>query len=89
MIRTMAVVGTGLIGTSIGLAVSRHGVTVHLLDKDEVAARTAAALGAGVVGASDEQVDLAVLAVPPSAVGEVLAEMQAEGWPGATPTWPV
>ncbi|WP_327358865.1 prephenate dehydrogenase [Streptomyces sp. NBC_01304] len=75
----MAVVGTGLIGTSIGLAVSRHGVTVHLLDKDEVAARTAAALGAGVVGASDEQVDLAVLAVPPSAVGEVLAEMQARG----------
>lgn len=79
MIRTMAVVGTGLVGTSIGLAVSRHGVKVHLLDKDEVAARTAAALGAGVVGAPDEPVDLAVIAVPPSAVGGVLAEMQARG----------
>ncbi|MGW2426599.1 prephenate dehydrogenase [Streptomyces sp. NPDC001709] len=79
MLRTMAVIGTGLIGTSIGLAVTRHGVTVHLLDKDEVAARTAAALGAGVVGASDEPVDLAVIAVPPSAVGDVLAEMQARG----------
>ncbi|MEH6377934.1 3-hydroxyacyl-CoA dehydrogenase NAD-binding domain-containing protein, partial [Streptomyces sp. KLMMK] len=42
--RTMAVVGTGLIGTSVGLAVSRHGVTVHLMDEDETAARTAAAL---------------------------------------------
>ena len=40
MIRTMAVVGTGLIGTSVGLAVSRHGVMVHLLDQDETAVRT-------------------------------------------------
>lgn len=79
MIRTMAVVGTGLIGTSIGLALSRHGTTVHLLDKDEVAARTAAALGAGVVAAWDDPVDLAVIAVPPGAVGDVLAEMQARG----------
>ncbi|WP_448321801.1 prephenate dehydrogenase [Streptomyces sp. CO7] len=79
MIRTMAVVGTGLIGTSIGLAVSRHGVKVHLLDKEEVAARTAAALGAGDVGASEEPVDLAVIAVPPSSVGSVLAELQARG----------
>lgn len=79
MIRTMAVVGTGLIGTSIGLALSRHGTTVHLLDKDEVTARTAAALGAGVLGASAEQVDLAVIAVPPSAVGDVLAQMQSRG----------
>lgn len=75
----MAVVGTGLIGTSIGLAVSRHGIRVHLLDKDEVAARTAAALGAGVVGAPDESVDLAVIAVPPGAVGGVLSKMQARG----------
>ncbi|MEU1013869.1 prephenate dehydrogenase [Streptomyces sp. NPDC005890] len=79
VMRTMAVVGTGLIGTSIGLAVSRHGIKVHLLDQDEVAARTAAALGAGVVGPSDQQVDLAVIAVPPSAIGGVLAEMQARG----------
>lgn len=79
MIRTMAVVGTGLIGTSVGLAVSRHGVTVHLLDRDETAARTAAALGAGVVGAPAEPVDLAVIAVPPSKVGAVLAEQQLHG----------
>ncbi|GGO23533.1 prephenate dehydrogenase [Microbispora bryophytorum] len=77
--RTMAVVGTGLIGTSVGLAVSRHGVMVHLLDQDETAARTAAALGAGVAGAPAERVDLAVIAVPPSRVGAVLAEQQLRG----------
>ncbi|WP_449475064.1 prephenate dehydrogenase [Streptomyces abikoensis] len=77
--RTMAVVGTGLIGTSVGLAVSRHGVTVHLVDRDETAARTAAALGAGVLGAPAGPVDLAVLAVPPSQLGPVLAEQQLRG----------
>lgn len=76
MIRTMAVVGTGLIGTSIGLAVSRHGRTVYLMDRDEAAARTASALGAGVYGPPPEPVDLAVIAVPPSRVGAVLAEQQ-------------
>lgn len=77
--RTMAVVGTGLIGTSIGLAASRYGVTVHLLDRDESSARTAAALGAGVLGAPEGPVDLAVMAVPPSEVGTVLAEQQVRG----------
>ncbi|MET9440496.1 prephenate dehydrogenase [Streptomyces sp. NPDC006610] len=76
---TAAVVGTGLIGTSIALALSRSGVTVHLLDIDESAARTAAALGAGTVGAPGGTVDIAVLAVPPGRVGEVLAKQQAEG----------
>ena len=75
----MAVVGTGLIGTSVALAVSRHGVTVHLLDRDPASARTAAALGAGVLEAPAEPVDLAVIAVPPSMVGAVLAEQQLRG----------
>ncbi|PDP85660.1 prephenate dehydrogenase [Glycomyces fuscus] len=79
MIRTMAVVGTGLIGTSVALAASRHGVAVHLLDRDPAAARTAAALGAGTVGAPDGAVDLAVIAVPPGTVGAVLAEQQLRG----------
>ncbi|WP_373300795.1 prephenate dehydrogenase [Streptomyces hiroshimensis] len=77
--RTMAVVGTGLIGTSVGLAVSRHGVTVHLMDEDETAARCAAALGAGILAAPAGPVDLAVLAVPPGRLGPVLAEQQLRG----------
>ncbi|MGW3730160.1 prephenate dehydrogenase [Streptomyces sp. NPDC000851] len=72
----MAVIGTGLIGTSIALAARRRGVTVFLADRDPVAARTAAALGAGLARAPAAPVDLAVIAVPPSQVGGVLAETQ-------------
>ncbi|GHB80508.1 prephenate dehydrogenase [Streptomyces viridiviolaceus] len=79
MIRTLAVVGTGLIGTSIGLAMSRRGITVHLVDRDTSAARTAAALGAGVTADPTGPVDLAVIAVPPRAVADVLAEQHARG----------
>ncbi|MEU7583193.1 prephenate dehydrogenase [Streptomyces sp. NPDC041068] len=77
--RTMAVVGTGLIGTSVALAASRRGVTVFLSDRDPAVARTAAALGAGRARAPAEPVDLAVIAVPPSDVGAVLGELQARG----------
>ncbi|MFF4508103.1 prephenate dehydrogenase [Streptomyces sp. NPDC001401] len=77
--RTLAIVGTGLIGTSIGLAMSRHGTAVHLLDRDASAARTAAALGAGVTDAPAGPVDLAVIAVPPGAVAGVLAQQCARG----------
>lgn len=79
MIRTAAVVGTGLIGTSIALALTRRGVVVHLMDADPSAARTAASLGAGLCRSPEEVVDIAVLAVPPGRIGPVLAEKQACG----------
>ncbi|KES08695.1 prephenate dehydrogenase [Streptomyces toyocaensis] len=74
--RAMAVIGTGLIGTSVALAASRQGVVVYLSDRNPSAARTAAALGAGLTQTPAERVDLAVLAVPPSQVGTVLTEVQ-------------
>ncbi|MFF8646278.1 prephenate dehydrogenase [Streptomyces sp. NPDC015345] len=77
--RTMTVIGTGLIGTSIALAVSGRGVRVFLSDRDPAAARTAAALGAGLARDPGETVDLAVIAVPPSHVGAVLTEAQERG----------
>ena len=43
------VIGTGLIGTSIALALREQGVTVWLTDHDPAAARLAADLGAGEV----------------------------------------
>ena len=43
------VIGTGLIGTSIALALCEQGVTVWLADHDPAAARLAADLGAGEV----------------------------------------
>ncbi len=78
-LRTVAVVGTGLIGTSVALALAARGITTHLIDRDRDAARTAAALGAGTAGAPPGQVDLAVLAVPPGSVAGVLEEHQKNG----------
>ncbi|KRV49652.1 prephenate dehydrogenase [Wenjunlia vitaminophila] len=77
--RTAAVIGTGLIGTSIALALSARGVSVHLRDRDQATVRTASALGAGTEEAPDGPVELAVVAAPPAHVGRTLAQVQAEG----------
>ncbi|MFF7457865.1 prephenate dehydrogenase [Kitasatospora sp. NPDC008115] len=77
--RTAAVVGTGLIGTSAALALTGRGLTVHLEDADPDAARTAASLGAGTTEPADGPVDLAIIAVPPALVGKVLADCQRRG----------
>ena len=74
----VAVVGTGLIGTSIALALRGHGSTVWLTDSDPAAARLAADLGAGELlpDATNDPADVAVIAVPPAAVAATLAEAQ-------------
>lgn len=74
-ISSCLVVGTGLIGTSVALALRRHGVSVHLADQDPVAVRQAADLGAGDPDPPQTQVDLAVVAVSPSATGAVAADL--------------
>lgn len=71
--RSAAVVGTGLIGTSAALALSARGVRVHLADHDPAQARTAAALGAGVIDPPEGPVDLAIVSVPPAHVASALA----------------
>ncbi|MBB1259573.1 prephenate dehydrogenase [Streptomyces alkaliterrae] len=76
--RSVVVVGAGLIGTSVGLALTARGVTTHLLDRDPRVARAAAALGAGRTGRPRRPADLAVLAVPPGQVARVLAAVQGE-----------
>lgn len=73
----MLVIGTGLIGTSAALAARRAGVAVFLSDRDPGAARIAESLGAGSADSPPATVDLAVLAVPPSAIGPVLRQAQA------------
>ncbi|OIK03877.1 prephenate dehydrogenase [Streptomyces monashensis] len=77
--RTALVIGTGLIGTSAALALTRRGVTVHLADHDPGQARTAAALGAGSDEAPDGPVDLAIVAAPPAHVAGVLADAMRRG----------
>ncbi|MFF6993911.1 prephenate dehydrogenase [Streptomyces sp. NPDC008313] len=72
--RTALVIGTGLIGTSAALALTRRGVAVHLADHDPEQARTAAALGAGTDAAPEGPVDLAIVAAPPAHVAATLAD---------------
>jgi prephenate dehydrogenase len=75
----VTVIGTGLIGTSIALALREQGSRVWLADADPAAARLAADLGAGepLPGRAGEPADVAVIAVPPAAVAATLAEAQA------------
>ena len=75
----VAVIGTGLIGTSIALALRQHGATVWLADSDPAAARLAADLGAGEPMPARGTADVAVIAVPPAAVAATLATAQARG----------
>ncbi|MFF7074068.1 prephenate dehydrogenase [Streptomyces pseudovenezuelae] len=77
--KTVAVVGTGAIGTSVALALTKRGLTVHLEDVNATAVRTAEAMGAGSVGTPAERVDLAVIAVPPAHTGSVLEQLQRRG----------
>ncbi|MFJ8231188.1 prephenate dehydrogenase [Streptomyces sp. NPDC094448] len=71
--RTAAVIGTGLIGTSAALALAGRGVVVHLVDHDAERVRTATALGAGTEEPPEGPVDLAIVAVPPARVAGALA----------------
>jgi prephenate dehydrogenase len=73
------VVGTGLIGTSVALALTGRGVTTYLVDADPDVAKLAADLGAGIAGKPADPVDLAILAVPPAHVARVLADAQHRG----------
>ncbi len=73
------IIGTGLIGTSIALALREHEAEVWLADQDPGAARLAADLGAGdlLPDTGNDPADVAVIAVPPAAVAATLAEAQA------------
>ena len=76
----VAVIGTGLIGTSVALALREHGTAVWLSDTDPEAVRLAASLGAGEpLPDGARQADVAVIAVPPSAVAATLAAAQTRG----------
>lgn len=73
------VVGTGLIGTSVALALRAAGVPVRLADNDPQPLAAAAASGAGTAEAgpnpaADGPVELVVVAVPPDAVAEVVIQ---------------
>ncbi|CAN5309227.1 prephenate dehydrogenase [soil metagenome] len=67
------VIGTGLLGTSIGLACRRAGLEVLLSDPERSHVTTASGLGAGrPIGPTDAP-QVVVVAVPPAHLGEVIA----------------
>ena len=75
----VAVVGTGLIGTSVALALREQGAAVWLSDQDQEAARLAANLGAGELLPETGTAGIAVIAVPPDTVAATLAAAQRRG----------
>lgn len=75
-VASVLIVGTGLMGTSLGLALRARGVETYLSDRDPTVARSAAELGAGIDRLPPAPVTLAVIAVPPTAVAAVLADLQ-------------
>ena len=67
------IVGAGLLGASIGLALRAKDVEVILADASKATVRLAADYGAGRAAAEDDAPALVVVAVPPEAVAEVVA----------------
>jgi prephenate dehydrogenase len=74
----VGIVGAGLIGSSAALALSAAGVEVFLRDRDSEQVRLAVALGAGTEW-TEQRVQHAIVAVPPTAVAAELLELQRSG----------
>ena len=82
----VVVIGVGLIGASIGSALTKQGWPVHLRDAKHSHARVAETLGAGSVAAPESSaVDLVVVAVPPRALANVV-RTALDTYPNATVT---
>jgi prephenate dehydrogenase len=76
-VRRVSVIGTGLIGTSVALALRHAGVHVGLSDRDVEAVAESERMGAGVALAPDDPpADVVVIATPPSTVASVLRDAQ-------------
>jgi len=74
--RTVLVIGTGLIGTSIGMGLTARGERVWLMDADPEAVEVAVERGAGkaaALGAVELDPSVVFVAVPPLKAAEVIA----------------
>jgi prephenate dehydrogenase len=67
------VVGAGLLGTSVGLALRAKGIEVYLSDLNEEHLRTASGLGAGSPSPAPAELALVVVAVPPDHLSDAIA----------------
>jgi prephenate dehydrogenase len=73
------VVGAGLLGTSVGLALTRTGAEVWLEDVNHEHVRTATGLGAGRPAPPGARPALVVVAVPPDHVADAVVRALATG----------
>jgi prephenate dehydrogenase len=89
VVRRVALVGTGLIGGSIGLALTRAGVEVHAFDADPDQAARAVAMGAVAdladsVEAAVHDADVVIVATPVGRVAELVVRALDAGAPVVT-----
>ena len=71
------VVGAGLLGTSVGLALRRTGVEVLLHDVNPENVKIASGLGAGAAASTGDRAQLVVVAVPPDHLAdEIVAALR-------------
>jgi prephenate dehydrogenase len=82
---TVRVIGTGLLGTSIGLALTALGARVVLMDPSPTALALATDLGAGRPDPGGVRARVTVVAAPPDVTATVVARALADD-PGATVT---
>ncbi len=79
------VIGVGLIGASVGMALMRAGVETYVRDSDATVAHVASSRGAGSDRAAPDNVRLVVVATPPDQLGaEIEAALKA--YPSAVVT---
>ncbi len=79
------VVGAGLIGASVGMALGRAGVKTYLVDTDSTVAHVAASRGAGSDDPAPDDVALVVVATPPDQLGTEIGQALA-AYPDAVVT---
>lgn len=82
---TVRVVGSGLLGASIGHALTARGVDVVLADTSPSQLRLAIDYGAGRAERADDRPSLVVVAVPPDVVADVV-QRELAAFPGAVVT---
>jgi prephenate dehydrogenase len=75
----LLVVGTGLIGTSVGLAARAAGYDVLLANRDASRLGVAVDLGAGEPWDGTSHVDIAVVGLPPALLATEIARLKAAG----------